>query len=214
MKKLTKDQRYYRKKKKAGRKDTHLVAKPDGSKVKKVSLRTINISISTKAFERLIALSERSGLTRWRMLSRIILLGLTRLDHSAHAASSADKKISYKGTTGERQVTYQVSSTAYNKLEDRKKLLSQSKARIVQSLILNYKPMSEEEKEKRKAYLNEQRKQAQLGFQMTSTWGENTSQENSKFFVREGRVLHVKDVPPENWDEDESEEYQRLLENL
>ena len=211
MKKLTKDQRYYRKKKKAGRKDTYLVAKPDGSKVKKVSLRTINISISTKAFERLIALSERSGLTRWRMLSRIILLGLTRLDH---VVPSSDKKISYKGTTGERQVTYQVSSTAYNKLEDRKKLLSQSKARIVQSLILNYKPMSEEEKEKRKAYLNEQRKQARLGFQMTSTWGENTSQENSKFFVREGRVLHVKDVPPENWDEDESDEYQRLLENL
>ena len=214
MNKLTKDQRYYRKKKKDSLKDSRLVTKPDGSKGKQVSLKTINVSISTKAFKRLIELSETCELTRWRMLSRIILLGLPRLDNSAHAASSSDKKISYKGTTGERQVTYQVSSTAYNKLEDHKKFLSQSKARIIQSLILNYNPMSEEVKEKRKAYLQEQRNQARLAYQRTSALGVDASPKTSKFFVREGQILHLKDVPPEKWDEDESEEYQSLRDKL
>tara|TARA_B100000700_G_scaffold254957_1_gene287477 strand:- start:3759 stop:4064 length:306 start_codon:yes stop_codon:yes gene_type:complete len=100
------------------------------------------------------------------MLSRIILIGLRRYASLSNIRNPpqrylwdeslltpADKKISHKGTEGEKQVTYQITSTAYKKLECHKNAIAQSKARIILSLILNYTPMTEEQKEKRKAYL-------------------------------------------------------------
>ena len=78
MKKLTKDQKHYRKKKKDGLKDFRQEIKDDGSKRVRVTRKTINVSISSDAFSRLIELSETCQLTRWEMLSRIILIGLPR----------------------------------------------------------------------------------------------------------------------------------------
>ena len=223
MKKLTKDQKHYRKKKKDGQKDFRQEIKDDGSKRVRVTRKTINVSISSDAFSRLIELSETCQLTRWEMLSRIILIGLPRyasLSNSRNPTqryswdesllTPTDKKISYKGTEGEKQVTYQITSTAYKKLECHKNAIGQSKARIIQSLILNYKPMTEEEKEKRKQYLNEQKRQSRMLFQPSSTEELLRKEKPSKLFKRDGLILHVKGIPPEKWDKDELDEFERL----
>ena len=78
MKKLTKDQKHYRKKKKDGQKDFRRTTREDGSRGVRVTRRTINVSISAEAFNRLIELSQICELTRWEMLSRIILIRLPR----------------------------------------------------------------------------------------------------------------------------------------
>jgi len=49
MKKLTKDQKHYRKKKKDGLKDFRQEIKDDGSKRVRVTRKTINVSISSDA---------------------------------------------------------------------------------------------------------------------------------------------------------------------
>tara|TARA_B100000945_G_C20224242_1_gene522052 strand:+ start:65 stop:754 length:690 start_codon:yes stop_codon:yes gene_type:complete len=223
MKKLTKDQKHYRKKKKDGQKDFRRTTREDGSRGVRVTRRTINVSISAKAFNRLIELSEICELTRWEMLSRIILIRLPsyasetgsrnptqryRWDESLLIPT--DKKISYKATEGERQVTYQITSTAYKKLECHKNAIGQSKARIVQSLILNYEPMTEAEKEKRKQYLTEQKRQSRMLSQPSSTEELLRKEKPSKLFMRDGLILHKKGIPPEKWDEDELDEFERL----
>ena len=115
MNKLTKDQKYYRKKKKDGQKDFRRTTRADGSRGVRVTRKTINVSISAEAFNRLIELSEICELTRWEMLSRIILIGLpsyASLSNSRNPTqrylwdeslwTPTDKKISYKGTEGEK----------------------------------------------------------------------------------------------------------------
>ena len=224
MKKLTKDQKHYRKKKKDGLKDFRQEIKDDGSKRVRVTRKTINVSISSDAFSRLIELSETCQLTRWEMLSRIILIGLPRyasLSNSRNPTqryswdesllTPTDKKISYKGTEGEKQVTYQITSTAYKKLECHKNAIAQSKARIIQSLILNYTPMTEEQKEKRKAYIKEERKRHRSGDQGMLRQDILPSEKPLKFFRKEGIVFHSKGVQPERWDDDELEEYERMV---
>ncbi len=217
MKKLTKDQKYYRKQKKDGLKDFRQTTREDGSKGVRVTRKTINVSISTRAFERLIELSKICELTRWQMLTRIILTQLPRYASLSGSSSPteryswdesllnpSDQKIRYKGTEGERQVTYQITSTAYNKLECHKNAVALSKARIIQSLILNYEPMTKEQLEKQKAYINESRKahQKKIADQSVTTTGQAP-----KFIERGGMVFHVKGIPPEGWDDEELDEF-------
>ena len=224
MKKLTKDQKHYRKKKKDGSKDFRLTTREDGSHGVRVTRKTINISISSAAFERLIELSKICELTRWQMLTRIILTQLPRYASLSESSSGTeryswdeslltpvDQKISYKGTEGERQVTYQITSTAFKKLECHKNAIAQSKARIVQSLILNYKPLTKEQLEKQKAYIQESRKAYQ---QTRSKEQPLASGKTSKFAEKEGMIFHVKGVPPENWDDDEFDEFLKMREQL
>ena len=54
---------------------------------------------------------------------------------------SAVESFKYKGSTGDKQLSYDITSTAANKLECHKKATGHSKARIVQTLILTYKPL-------------------------------------------------------------------------
>ncbi len=217
MKKLTKDQKYYRKQKKDGLKDFRQTTREDGSKGVRVTRKTINVSISTRAFERLIELSKICELTRWQMLTRIILTQLPRYASLSGSSSPteryswdesllnpSDQKIRYKGTEGERQVTYQITSTAYNKLECHKNAVALSKARIIQSLILNYEPMTKEQLEKQKTYINESRKahQKKIAGQSLATTGKAP-----KFIERGGTIIHVKGIPPEGWDDEEFDEF-------
>tara|TARA_Y100001968_G_scaffold305036_1_gene320569 strand:- start:927 stop:1202 length:276 start_codon:yes stop_codon:yes gene_type:complete len=91
------------------------------------------------------------------MLTRIILTQIPiyatltksssqteRDDWGKTLLTPTDKKISYKGTKGERQVTYQRTNTAFKKIESHKNAIAQSKIRIIQLLILYYKPTSQE----------------------------------------------------------------------
>ena len=227
MKKLTKDQKYYQKKKKDGEKDFRRTTNEDGSKGVRVTRKTINVSISKAAFERLIELSESEQLSRWKMLTRIIL---TRLPSYARGSSSGletdrydwdkslltptDKKIRYKGTEGERQVTYQITSTAYKKLESHKNATAQSKARIIQSLILNYKPTPQEQRDRNAAYIKGLRDV--YGKTAQSNRNDDTISvfKPSKFVNKGGEIIHVKGIPPEKWDDDELDEFEKMYQEV
>lgn len=56
-------------------------------------------------------------------------------------------EVKYKGTTGSKQLNLAITSTAYNKLECHKTATKYSKARIVQTLILNYRFLTEAQHE-------------------------------------------------------------------
>ena len=132
MKKLTKDQRYYRNKKKDR---TH---------------RILCVTINEAAFERLVEMAEYAKLKNWEMVNRIILKGvpkdtyfsLSSIPTQLFNLRGTPRKIKYKGSEGTKQITCKVTSTAFRKLEIFKELSGFSKARIIQSLIHEYQPVS------------------------------------------------------------------------
>ena len=227
MKKLTKDQKHYRKKKQDGEKDFRQTNKEDGTRGVRVTRRTINVSINQEAFDKLIELSESEQLSRWKMLTRIIITQIPmyakpttsssptkRYDWDESLLTPTDEKISYKGTEGERQVTYQITSTAFKKLESHKNATAQSKARIIQSLILNYKPTTPEQRQKQNAYIKASRKNYQQTTKAIALDESVSPFKRSKFFKQDGLILHVKGLPPEKWDDDELDEFERMQEQL
>ncbi len=223
MKKLTKDQKHYRKKKQDGEKDFRQTSKEDGTTGVRVTRKTINVSISQEAFDRLIEFSESEQLSRWKMLTRIIITQIPmyaklmtsssptkRYDCDESLLTPTDKKISYKGTEGQRQVTYQITSTAFKKLESHENATAQSKERIIQSLILSYKPITQEQKEKQNAYIKASRKNYQQ-IPKAITLDKSVGPFNRrKFFNQGGLILHVKGLPPEKWDDDELDEFESM----
>ena len=227
MKKLTKDQKHYRKKKQEGEKDFRQINKEDGKKGVRVTRKTINVSINQEAFDKLIELSESEQLSRWKMLTRIIITQIPmyaklttsssptkRYDWDESLLTPTDKKISYKGTEGERQVTYQITSTAFKKLESHKNATAQSKARIIQSLILNYKPTTQKQRVKQNAYIKASRKNYQQTTKAIALDESVSPFKRRKFFNQDGLVLHVKGLPPEKWDDDELDEFERMHSEL
>jgi len=227
MKKLTKDQKHYRKKKQDGEKDFRYTSREDGKKGIRVTRKTINISINQDAFNRLIELSESEQLSRWKMLTRIILTQIPmyaklttssspieRYDWDERLLTPTNKKISYKGTQGEKQVTYQITSTAFKKLESHKNATAQSKARIIQSLILNYKPTTQEQREKEKAFIKASRKNYQQTTKANALDGSVHQFKPRKFINQDGVILHVKGLPPEKWDDDELDEFESMQSEL
>jgi len=227
MKKLTKYQKFYRKKKQDGEKDFRQENKEDGTRCIRVKRETINVSISQAAFDRLLELSESEKLSRWKMLTRIIITQIpmnanlttgssptARYDWDKSLLTPTDKNTSCIATEGERQVTYQITRTAFKKLESHKNAIAQSKARIVQSLILNYKTTTQEQRDKQNAYIKASRKNH---YQITKAIAldESVSPVNRrKFFKQDGLILHVKGLPPEKWDDDELDEFESMHNEL
>ncbi len=227
MKKPTKDHKHYPKKKQDGKKDFRQTNIEDEKKGVRVTRKTINVSINQTAFNRLIELSESEQLSRWKMLTRIILTQIPiyaklttssaptkRYDRDKSLLTATDKKISYKGTEGERQVTYQITSTAFKKLESHINATAQSKARIIQSLILNYKPTTQEQREKQNAYIKASRKNYQKTTKAIALDESVSPLKRCKFFTQDGLVLHVKGLPPEKWDDDELDEFDSMQSEL
>ena len=176
MKKLTKDQKYYRKLKKDGKKDFRFTDKAEKGKFwrhVRVTRKALSVRVKLAAYEKLESLSKVLDLPKWEVLTRILLFKLPSYASLSDSDSPCRRydwlnpedpeKLQYKGSTGEKQLTYYITSTAWKKLDIHKKLVGMSKARIVQSLILDYKPTSqaalnknkkarEKDKEKRDAY--------------------------------------------------------------
>ena len=156
MKKLTKDQKYYRKLKKDGKKDIRYTDKPEEGKFfrhVRVTRKPLSVRVKLAAYEKLEDLSKVLNLAKWEVLTRILLFKLPSYASLSDSESPCIRydwltpedaeKIQYKGSTGEKQLTYYITSTAWKKLDIHKKLVGMSKARIVQSLILDYKPTSQ-----------------------------------------------------------------------
>ena len=129
MRKLTKDQRYYRKRKKASR---------------------FSGRVSLEAFERLEAMAQDTEITKKDMLNRVLI---NHIGKYGPYYQIAHPKKRYKRAKGnERQLTYEISTAAYYKLDKLSRIAGFSKARIVETSIITYKPLTPEQKEKQIKY--------------------------------------------------------------
>ena len=218
MKKLTKDQRYYRKKKKDGSRDFRKTIREDGREGVRVTRRPLCVKISQAAFERLVVMAEYAEIKNWEMLTRIILKGLPRYAGLSGSMSPTSRyewetiyppeKIKYKGSEGDKQITYDITSTASNKLEQHKQATGLSKARIIQSLVLNYKPLSKARLEsQRLRYEEMMRKYGRYDEQRPKAKKEYNQ---SNFLNIGGEIVHKRGIPLEYWDEAELDEHEKL----
>ena len=135
--------------------------------------KTLSTRVNSSAYERLKELSERDSMNQWEMLNRIIQNGIPQvyvvatsqyksLNNSMVASKryrwnerllkdkATDKR--YKGSKGSYQLKHKIYITAWNDLECLSNEIKHSKARIVQTLIDKYKPMSKEAREKANEY--------------------------------------------------------------
>ena len=119
--------------------------------------RTLSIRVNSSAYERLKELSERDSITQWEMLNRIIRNGIPQVYEIATSRFKSDNNSvvapkRYKGSKGSYQLKHKIYITSWNDLESLSNEIKLSKARIVQTLIDKYKPMSKEAREKANEY--------------------------------------------------------------
>ena len=232
MRKLTKDQRYYRKKKKESQKDiVKLPRKYAGDRFKrwKVSRRAICIRVSLEAFEKLTAMSQSESIKRWEMLSRILTYKIPKkkgywyTKHPQDGVSSEQdvkelfnnskpETIKYKGTKGSKQINCDITSTASNKLHALHIETRYSKARIVQRMILDYELPSEAVKQARQKYLASIKSEQERWNRERESQGETLNARRPKFIDLGMEIVHVKGIPIEYWDDEEIDEYHALIE--
>ena len=155
--KLSKDAKYNRKRRRDGKKDFRSVHKEDGKIGVRVTRKALCVTINKDAYEKLTELAQKEGIERWKMLTRIIIYSipcysshgdtpLKRYSWDNRLLKPQHRKVSYKGAKGTKQINYDITSTAWNKLECHKTASGKSKARIVQSIILHYTPTTPEKR--------------------------------------------------------------------
>ena len=132
-KKLTKDQKYNRKRRKDGNKDFRRVPTGPIFDARRVTRKQITFYISHEAAERLQQMADDAGIFKWEMASRIILKGLPGIERSGYATlrnseainpyewnvlylEPVIKKIHYRSGKADKRVTIDVTSTAWNKI--------------------------------------------------------------------------------------------------
>ena len=161
MKKLTKHQKQYRKRKKEASRDMKLVTREDGKRVERVARKQLCVRVNELAAQRLTTCAEERNLNKGELLTHMILWGGGQVlditeptwyekQDGAVQENLVKEGIKYKGSKGTKQLNLAISSTAWNKLESYKEKIGQSKARIVQSIILYYTFQTAEQLAKRK----------------------------------------------------------------
>ena len=226
MRKLTKDQKHYRKLKKDGEKDFRYTDKPEKGKFfrhVRVTRKPLSVRVKQEAYEKLQQLSEKLERDKWDVLSHIILVKLPRyagytggvntLQRYSWDVVEPAEKIKYKGSTGVKQLTYYITSTAWNKLDIHKKAVGQSKARIVQSLIMDYKPCTPATLARAKKLRD--------GYQETNNFykakqaereeEEREYRSTSKLYIDSNyEIKHKLGFPMDKWFEEEFDQYMQL----
>ena len=219
MSKKTKHQRYYAKQKKDSKKDFRYTEREDGKKGVRVTRVSLCVRVNSDASQKLIELSESESIPRWKMLTRIILVsipkyqsiqdGLVRYSWPDRLLNPEEKKVWYKGETGECQINARITSTAWNKLECHSNATELSKARIIQFLILNYTLTSESHRKRNQEYRDQDR--AMYGYVADRMQPSAPKEKKSKFVNQGGQYVHRKGIPIESWDEEEYDEYLELM---
>ena len=226
MRKLTKDQKHYRKLKKDGEKDFRYTDKPEKGKFfrhVRVTRKPLSVRVKQEAYEKLQQLSEKLERDKWDVLSHIILVKLPRyagytggvntLQRYSWDVVEPAEKIKYKGSTGVKQLTYYITSTAWNKLDIHKKAVGQSKARIVQTLIMDYKPCTPATLARAKKLRD--------GYQETNNFykakqaerqeEEREYRSTSKLYIDSNfDIKHKLGFPMDKWFEEEFDQYMQL----
>jgi len=159
---LTPNQKKYRKKKDKCRNDDRRAVSPAGFTMYLINPSNICVRVSEAAYRRLIELSEYWGLSKAETLNRVLIKGIPKYsrigDLGRHSWDSellnneSGVKIKQKGSSGSKQLNYLVSSTAFNKLKCHRTSTGRSMAKIVQDLLLRYKPLSPAQLERSRTY--------------------------------------------------------------
>ena len=157
---LTTNQRKYRKLKEDGKRDFRHVERDDGTRGIRVTRKAVCARVSPEANERLNHWAEYWKKDRWEMLNHIIIqglpryasrtteIGLKRYNWDDALLNPEEKRVRYKATTGTHQINERITSTAWKKLQCHSTATKMSKARIIQSLLLGYRPISPEQLKK------------------------------------------------------------------
>jgi len=219
MNKLTKHQRQYRKRRKDSEKDFRAVPRHGKEPGVRVTRKPLKVNVSQEAFDRLAQLADEAQITRWEMLTRMIIQGIPgyascstsmsrteRYHWPSHLLEPQERTVKYKGETGTKQINYSITSTAWKKLECHKTAIGQSKARIIQFLILRYKPLTEAQLAKANdAAKNQVADDSAQKVIRTSRW-----KPSGKFLDVGDRFIHIKGIPEELWDDEELNEIEQL----
>ena len=171
-KKLTKDKKYNQKLRKEGQKDYKRVPREGKTASTRVTRRALCVRVSTETAERLKTMADDAGIHQWQIATRIIHNGIPggisargyarfnsetgKFEWNESSLNPPDA-IKYKGVTGDKQLNQRITSTAWNKLACYANELRQSKARVFQRLILDYKPLSREQCEKQDGKVRDMR---------------------------------------------------------
>lgn len=194
MKELTKGQKDYRRRKKEGEKETKHVTREDGKVVNRIANRQICIRINEDSASRLKQEANLRGLTQGDMLTWMLIHGIPKYstgsvdnNHTwpSYLLNPQERTFKYKATSGTNQINLAISSTAWNKLECHKTATGLSKARIVQTLILNYKFLSQRQLDKQREYRATHDERLELQYiELQKNYKKQTPEELEKFWKR------------------------------
>ena len=228
-KKLTKDQKYNRKRRKDGNKDFRRVPREGDFDGVRVTRKQIAFYISNEAAERLQQMADDAGIFKWEMASRMILKGLPGIQSSGYASrrnpeainryewnvlylEPVIKRIHYRSGKADKRVTMDVTSTAWNKIHCHSTATERSMSQIFQSLCLNYKPLTKEQRETSNLAKEEYLRNQELPKEEKTTRYYKPYEQPSKFLDVGYDLIHVKGIPLEHWDASEFDEYCELME--
>jgi hypothetical protein len=151
MRKLTADQRHYRKRKKLARRDFIFVPRPDSDrKSVQVTRKPICVRVSAEVFELLDRLCEHYEKTKQDMVTHMILFSIEKYQHDDFSRARLKRyhwpEELLNGTpehrryakNTEKQLNLRITSTAYKKLQCACVDLNYSKKRLIQQLITAY----------------------------------------------------------------------------
>ena len=229
LKKLTKDQKYNRKRRKDGNKDFRRVPKEGYFDGVRVTRKQITFYISNEAAERLQQMADDVGVFKWEMASRTILKGLPGIQSSGYARLRNSeainrydwnvlylepiiKRIHYRSGKADKRVTIDVTSTAWNKIHCHSTATERSMSQIFQQLCLNYKPLSKEQLEQQKLAHEEYKRNLDIRVRERAAQLVREYAKPSKFLDTGYDFIHVKGIPIEYWDDAELDEYNELME--
>jgi len=227
-KKLTKDQKYNRKRRKDGNKDFRRVLTGPIFDARRVTRKQITFYISNEAAERLQQMADDAGIFKWEMASRIILKGLPGIERSGYATlrnpeainpyewnvlylEPVIKRIHYRSGKSDKRVTIDVTSTAWNKIHCHSIATERSMSQIFQQLCLNYKPLTKEQRETSNLAKEEYLRNQAVPKEEKTTRYYKPYKASSKFLDVGYDVIHVKGIPVEHWDNAELDEYCELM---
>ena len=228
-KKLTKDQKYNRKRRKDGNKDFRRVPNEGDFDGVRVTRKQIAFYISNEAAERLQQMADDAGIFKWEMASRIILKGLPGIFTSGYASprnpeainryewnvlylEPVFKKIHYRSGKADKKVVMDITSTAWNKIHCHRTATERSMSQIFQSLCLNYKPLTKEQLERQKLAHEEYQRKLDIRVQERAKQLAKACSKPSKFLDVGYDFIHIKGIPVEYWDDAELDEYCELME--
>ena len=161
---LSKGQRYCRKKQKESRRDTKKTTSATGNPAVHVTQRKLSARVTQEAFERLKEQADKEGKTRSELLERMLIQGLPKYCSETGELGTnryywdepiEPKTHRRKGKGGQKQLNLWISSTAWRKLDVHADTIGESKSRILDRLLKEYKFLSEEGRERNRRYLED-----------------------------------------------------------